>query len=265
MYPLLFDAIPLYFATSVGAALTGLMLGGYVAARSGFPAGRSTVAIALLAVSILLGSKLLYLAEARWFPFDDYVPIELRGSLHGFRIPGGIVLLAVAMPVVYRALGLPWRCFGDTVIPLAAVALVFIRLGCFLNGCCFGKISGLPWAIAFPRESWVFWYHRAHGWVPRAARTSLPVHPLQLYFLSAAVLTLVLLVWQRRRVLYPGYIQVLFYTLFFGSTAVLEPLRQNYLTLNNWLCPIAAVVAGGVLLGRARALSATRDPVGALR
>jgi phosphatidylglycerol---prolipoprotein diacylglyceryl transferase len=265
MHPLLFDAIPLYFAAWVCAAITALVLGACVAAHSEFPAGRSMVGIALLAVSILLGSKLLYLAEARWFPFDDYVPTELRGSLHGFRIPGGIVLLAVALPVVCRALGLSWRRFGDTVIPLAAVALVFIRLGCFLNGCCFGKISGLPWAIAFPRESWVFWYHRAHGWVPRAARASLPVHPLQLYFLIAALLTLVLLVWQHRRASYPGYTQLLFYTLFFGSTAVLEPLRQNYLTLNNWLCPVAAVVAGGVLLGRTRALSATRVPVGASR
>jgi phosphatidylglycerol:prolipoprotein diacylglycerol transferase len=266
MHPLLFDTIPLYFLAWVCAAVTGIALGARTAGRAGFPVGRSAGGIALLALSILVGSKLLYLAEALWFPFDDYVPTELRGSLHGFRIPGGIVLLAVAMPVVCRALGLSWRRFGDAVVPLAAVALVFIRLGCFLNGCCFGTISGLPWAIAFPRESWVFWYHRANGWVPHEARASLPVHPLQIYFLIAALLTLILLVWQRRRASYPGYIQLVFYALFFSSTAALEPLRQNYLTLNNWLCPVAAAVAGGVLLGRPRVLSAVaRVPVGASR
>ncbi|MFQ5667631.1 MAG: hypothetical protein ACE5I7_14560, partial [Candidatus Binatia bacterium] len=80
-----------------------------------------------------------------------------------------------------------------------------------------------------------------------------PVHPLQLYLLLAAALTPACLLWQRRRAPYAGYPQLLFYVLFFGSTALLEPLRANYLTLNNWLAPAAAVVAAGLLLGRALA------------
>jgi prolipoprotein diacylglyceryltransferase len=81
----------------------------------------------------------------------------------------------------------------------------------------------------------------------------LPVHPLQLYFLIAALLTLAILLWQRRRAPYPGYLQLLFYTLFFGTTAALEPLRENYLTLNHWLAPVAMVIAAGVLFGSALA------------
>ncbi|MFQ5668836.1 MAG: prolipoprotein diacylglyceryl transferase family protein [Candidatus Binatia bacterium] len=88
--------------------------------------------------------------------------------------------------------------------------------------------------------------------MPRTAQVSLPVHPLQLYFLLAALLIFGILLWQQRRgVPYPGSPQLLFYALFFGSTALLEPLRQNSLTLNNWLAPAAAVVAAGLLLGRA--------------
>src|SRR5258707_15094264 len=116
------------------AALTAIYVGTRLAAQEGFPAGRSAVALVALALVVLAGSKILYLAEARFFPFDDYVPEKLRGSLHGFRIPGGILALAAAMPIVCGALGLDWRPFGDRVISLAAVALIFIRLGCFLNG-----------------------------------------------------------------------------------------------------------------------------------
>ncbi|MFQ5667989.1 MAG: hypothetical protein ACE5I7_16360, partial [Candidatus Binatia bacterium] len=123
MHPWLFDSIPLYFVMWGCAAFTGVGVGTLVAVRAGFPASRSAVALAVLAGSILLGSKLLYLAEAHCFPFDDYVPVELRGWLHGFRIPGGMLLLAVALPLVCGALRLPWRRFGDTVIPFAALAL----------------------------------------------------------------------------------------------------------------------------------------------
>jgi len=258
MHPWLFQSVSLYLLMWICSAIVGVGLGARVTNRAGFPAGRSTAALMLLALSILVGSKLLYLAESRWFPLDDYVPAMARGSLHGFRIPGGILVLAMAGPVVCRALGLPWRRFGDATIPLAALALVFIRLGCFLNGCCFGRVSSVPWAIAFPRQSWVFWYHRAKGWVPPTAAASLPVHPLQLYFLSAAVLTLLVLVWQRPRAPYPGYLQLLFYLFFFGSTAALEPLRENYLTLNNWIAPGAAAVAAGILAGRSLA---RKEPV----
>jgi phosphatidylglycerol:prolipoprotein diacylglycerol transferase len=242
--------VPLYFLMWLCAATVVVVLGAGMAASAGVSVVRTTVALLVLAGIILCGSKLLYLAEARFFPFDDYAPLEVRGALHGFRIPGGILLLAAAMPLVCRVFGLPWREFGDRMIPLAAVALVFIRLGCFLNGCCFGRVSSMPWAVAFPRQSWVYWYHRAQGWVPRGASASLLVHPLQLYFLLAAAVTAGVVVWLQRRAAFAGQVQLVFYALFFASTALLEPLRQNSLTLNSWLCPIAAVAFAGVLAGR---------------
>jgi phosphatidylglycerol:prolipoprotein diacylglycerol transferase len=256
MHPLLFDTIPLYFLAWVCAAATGIALGARTAGRAGFPVGRSAIAIALLAISIIAGSKLLYLAEVRWFPFDDYVPYELRSSLHGFRIPGGILLFAAAMPLVCRTLGLRPARFGDLFVPFVAVALVLIRIGCFLNGCCFGKVSGVPWAVSFPNGSWVSGYHKVRGWIPLDATMSLPVHPLQLYFVLAAGVTFVALL-ALRGGSYVGHVQIVFYALFFGSTALLEPLRQNYLTLNNWLAPIATAVAAGVLVGRRSACALT--------
>jgi phosphatidylglycerol:prolipoprotein diacylglycerol transferase len=252
MYPLLFNTVPLYFVMWACAIVTAVAVGGHLGARAGFPRGRSAVAIALLAVSVLVGSKLLYLAEAHWFPLDDYVPPQVRTSFHGFRIPGGILLLAATMPLVCRALQLPWRRFGDVVMPLVAVGLVFIRLGCFLNGCCFGRSTAVPWAIAFPRGSWAFWYHATHGWVSPDAVASLRVHPLQLYFVVAAGATLAVLLWLRQQRVQSGFQQVIFYALFFGTTAVLEPLRQNHLSLNSWIVPLVAVVAACSLYAHAR-------------
>jgi phosphatidylglycerol:prolipoprotein diacylglycerol transferase len=231
MYPLLFGVIPVYFLMWGIAAVVCVSLGTRMAVRAGFPKGRSFAALILCAVAILVGSKLLYLLEATFFPHDDYVPLETRGLLHGFRIPGGILVLAGAIPVFGWALKLDWRRFGDNIIPMVALALVFIRFGCFCNGCCFGKVSTVPWAIAFPTGSWPYWYQQTHNLLhnPLAA-ASLPIHPLQLDFLIAALFAIILLMWHDRHTRYPGESQLLFYVLFFLSSAALEPLRENYLT-----------------------------------
>lgn len=177
------------------------------------------------------------------------MPHEVRGSLHGFRIPGGILAVLIALPVVCGSLGLRWREFGDTEAVVSAVALVFIRLGCLLNGCCFGAVSDVPWATRFPRGTWAFWYQYSHNWVESEASASLPVHPLQLYFVAAAVLQASVLLVLRRRQLPAGQLLLVSCALFFGTTAAIEPFRANRLILNERLVTAAAIVSAGMLLG----------------
>jgi len=248
MHPYLRDAISMYFLMWTVAAVTCIGGGTIAASRAGFPIGRSVLALMLLALSLLVGSKLLYLAEAWRFPNDSYMPPELRDGIGGFRLPGGILALAVCTPLVCRVAGLPWRRFGDALIPLAAVAVAFIRLGCFFNGCCFGKVSALPWAMTFPPGSDAFWYHQRQGWISGSAPASLPVHPLQLYFVLVALMIGLVLVRHQGRHPPPGTTQLLFYLLFFASTALLEPFRARVLTLNNWLAVAGALATAVVWL-----------------
>ncbi len=132
---------------------------------------------------------------------------------------------------------------------VSAVALVFIRLGCLLNGCCFGAVSDVPWATRFPRGTWAFWYQYSHNWVESEASASLPVHPLQLYFVAAAVLQASVLLVLRRRQLPAGQLLLVSCALFFGTTAAIEPFRANRLILNERLVTAAAIVSAGMLLG----------------
>lgn len=242
MWPDLTEPVPVYLAMWLAATIVCSAMGIVVVRAQGDPLVRTLLLGVFLFAVILLGSKLLYLAEATFFPDDDYVPPQMRGAAHGFRIPGGIALLAVTMPAACRLARVPWPRFGDQFVFFVATALVFIRLGCFLNGCCFGKVSSVPWALSFPRESWVFFYHVVQQKIQMTAAQSLPVHPLQLYFLGAAVAMLAVLGLLVRKGYTPGELRLTFYGLFFGSTMLLEPLRANHLTLNGWL------VAAGTLL-----------------
>lgn len=66
------------------------------------------------------------------------------------------------------------------------------RVGCFLNGCCWGDVCnpGLPWAVSFPKSvdvngmiegSPAFLHHLGEGLVSVSDSHSLPVHPAQIY------------------------------------------------------------------------------------
>jgi phosphatidylglycerol:prolipoprotein diacylglycerol transferase len=70
----------------------------------------------------------------------------------GVELLGG-VLLAIAVIFFYLWYHkLPVRRYLDILAIGLMLALVFGRIGCFLNGCCFGRPTNLPWAVRFPYQ-----------------------------------------------------------------------------------------------------------------
>jgi phosphatidylglycerol:prolipoprotein diacylglycerol transferase len=74
----------------------------------------------------------------------------------GLELLGGVVL---AITVIFFYLcyhKLPIRRYLDILAIGLMLALVFGRIGCFLNGCCFGKPTDLPCAVRFPYGSFAY-------------------------------------------------------------------------------------------------------------
>ena len=97
----------------------------------------------------------------------------------------GGVMLAIAVILLYgRYHKVPIRHYLDTLAIGLLVALMFGRVGCFLNGCCYGRPTDLPWGVRFPQ-----------GLPP----TLVAVHPTQLYEAAALfVFAWLLVVWHDR-------------------------------------------------------------------
>jgi len=82
----------------------------------------------------------------------------------------------------------------DGGMPWMALALSFSKLGCFLNGCCYGVISDLPWAMYFQRAEGNLMGWLTPGLISGVLRGGNLVlrHPTQLYeigvFLGSAIL-----------------------------------------------------------------------------
>jgi phosphatidylglycerol:prolipoprotein diacylglycerol transferase len=80
-----------------------------------------------------------------------------------------------------------WK-MADLAAPWIALGLALTRMGCFLNGCCYGKVSTLPWAVRFPAGGVAHEaQERAHLIAPGGA--PLPVHPAQLYLAALNLAT----------------------------------------------------------------------------
>ena len=81
----------------------------------------------------------------------------------GLSFHGGLVFAMLAGYVYTRFARLGfWQC-ADLVAPSVAIGYACTRIGCFINGCCYGCPTDLPWAVRFSHDGAVSYTHlRAH-------------------------------------------------------------------------------------------------------
>lgn len=92
--------------------------------------------------------------------------------------------------------------YADAASPAIALGYTLARIGCFLNGCCFGSLSDLPWAVQYPKATIAYVHHLEQGWVGQYDSLSLPVHPTPLYHAALGLAVyLILHKWQGK---WPG-------------------------------------------------------------
>jgi phosphatidylglycerol:prolipoprotein diacylglycerol transferase len=74
----------------------------------------------------------------------------------GLELLGGVILAIAVIWLYIRHHRLPVRHYLDALAIGLVVALAFGRIGCFLNGCCYGKPTDLPWGVTFPYGSFSY-------------------------------------------------------------------------------------------------------------
>jgi phosphatidylglycerol:prolipoprotein diacylglycerol transferase len=137
----------------------------------------------------MVGARLFYCYEYWGYEIKSVWDV-LQYWKGGIVFYGGIVGGTIAFFVYRWYRPFPLRPYMDVMAPSIAIGTMFGRIGCFLNGCCYGDSCGLPWAVSFPRESPPWLHQAALKLISPDAAWSLPVHPTQLY---AAIDGLVLL------------------------------------------------------------------------
>ncbi|MBI3468119.1 MAG: prolipoprotein diacylglyceryl transferase [Planctomycetes bacterium] len=189
-----------------------------------------------LATLVSAGSAVIFaLALGALELLDGWTAGELgRTALKLFNLSqGGLVWYGGVLGAVAAFLGfvfktkVPGLRFSDLLAPSVVLGLAFGRVGCFLNGCCYGDPTTLPWAVYFPPHSPAYERHLSEQRISPRYRTSLGVHPTQLYSaLNALLLVAVLLAYYplRRR---DGEVIGLLLVLYAPTRFLIEFLRAD--------------------------------------
>lgn len=179
--------------TFLGLSISTYSLMAYIAAvtcaamswkplrRCGLPRAGIIILLSLMCVAFLVGARLWnvvvnpdsYGENLHWYTF----------RMKGFSMYGGIFGSFIVIPVVALITRTDLVKILDALTIPAAVAFCIARVGCFLNGCCAGKITDLPWGVHFPSSN------------DSALETLVTVHPTQLYELALALIGVPLCLW----------------------------------------------------------------------
>lgn len=229
-----------WFGVCIAAAF---LAGMWTAARRAPRIGIASEHIADLVVPWLLiggivGARVMFIVtywkdEFTGKPWWEIFMIQ-RGGLVFY---GGLIgaSLAVVVFALIKKLSL-WK-LADILAPSIALGSMFGRIGCLMNGCCFGRSCDLPWAIKFPSD------HITHG---------LPVHPTQIY---DACLNLALYLglawWFKQRRKFDGQIFAIYLMCYAVTRSTVEFFRGDYSDahLHNGLTPAHLLSVGIFVAG----------------
>lgn len=133
---------------------------------------------------------------------------------------------------------------GGRFAPSIALGYVFGRIGCLLNGCCYGRVCSLPWAIRFPADN------------PLHPPTY-PVHPTEVYESLLNLGLYMALAWLHRHKKFDGQVFAVYLVSYAALRSFVELFRGDYPEyqhyLGGWATPahlvsIGILAAGVVLL-----------------
>jgi len=182
------------------------------------------------------------------FVFSEW-PAFARDPLSIVRVDqGGLVFYggfiaavgAVAVFAIRRGIRVPELFdFAATSVPLAHA---FGRVGCFLNGCCYGRLCKAWWGVRYPaqaggaHESAIWRDHLNAGFLQEGVHVhSLPVHPVQLYEAGLSLVLFAALVWMYRRKHREGTVASAYLVGYAAIRFAAETFRGDWAHRMQWL------------------------------
>jgi phosphatidylglycerol:prolipoprotein diacylglycerol transferase len=196
------------------AFVFGLWSASRRARQTGVPAERILDVGTWLIVGAIIGARTLYVIsywreEFAGKPFVDIFMIQ-RGGLVYY---GGLIGACAAGIFYSRFKKIPLWQLSDILAPSIALGYFFGRIGCLMNGCCYGRACSLPWAIQFPATHPTYPEH---------------VHPTEIYESLLSLGLFFYLSWLFKRRKFNGQIFATYLVIYAVLRSFVEMFRGDY-------------------------------------
>ncbi len=217
------------------------LLGLYVARREAI---RKNIKVDLvydlafyLVIGSLIGARLYYVAL---FDVSSFIkdPLSIFRIWQGGLAIHGAILGGILTGIFFsRFRRISFWKFADLVAPSIILGQAVGRLGCFLNGCCFGVPTGSIFGVRFPEGS-----------LPYIAYGDVAVHPAQLYELLLNFVGFLILWSIRKRMKLEGGLFLLYLMIYSSIRIFTSSLRGDSLYIWNSNLNIAQIVSGVIFI-----------------
>lgn len=231
MHPTLFSIGPLHFRAYGLALAASFLLGSWLALRRGRSRGFDEDTLfglfGWILVSALVGARLHFVLG---HPEDFTSPLDaIRVWEGGMTLYGGLLCAIAASWFYLRRHRLRFLPIADLVAPSLALGEAVTRIGCFVNGCCFGRECHGSLCVHYPADSY-------------AAGTLGPgvaVFPSQLFLSLLFFIALPILLWTARRTKTTGVVLGL-YLVLQGAFRWTVDLTRYYEPIDRvtWAAPL---------------------------
>jgi phosphatidylglycerol:prolipoprotein diacylglycerol transferase len=206
MFPEVFHLGPLHLRSFGVMLALAFLVGSWIALGEarwrGLDESKLLNLVLVILVSSIVGARGMYvLTHLSEFSGRGLNAIALWEG--GLTLYGGFALGTIAGFAYMKKAGLPLGVTADVLTPSVALGVGIARIGCFLNGCCFGVPGHSPWCVTFPAGS-----------PPSAVFPGVPLEPSQLYNAAAAFGLFLLVLWLRPRLRAAGQLWWTFLALF---------------------------------------------------
>jgi phosphatidylglycerol:prolipoprotein diacylglycerol transferase len=228
VHPIAFQLGPLtihWYGVMIALAfLAGLGTATRRARRENIPAEKIADVTLWLMVGAILGARFVYVTtywreEFASQPFTEIFMIQHGGLVYY----GGLIGAAVAGISFIRWKKMPLWKTADVFAPSIALGSVFGRVGCLLNGCCYGRPTDAPWAITFTNP-------QAHEF--SGTPLNVPLHPTEIYDALLNFGLYLFLAWLFRRKKFDGQVFATYLLCYAVTRSIVEYFRGDYSNLH---------------------------------
>ena len=154
------DGVPIrgYGMMVLAGSIAGIWLSIRRAGQAGIPAEEIMGLAVAMFVGGVVGARLFYVIEywddrIRQVDWLSTIKAALSFTEGGLVIYGAFIGAMIGFAWYTWRRHLPGLAVADMISAGMLVGLAFGRIGCLLNGCCYGGEADVAWAITFPRES----------------------------------------------------------------------------------------------------------------
>ncbi|MGH7939509.1 MAG: prolipoprotein diacylglyceryl transferase [Limisphaerales bacterium] len=208
------------------AFVAGLSTATLRARRENISAERIGDVVLWLMVGSILGARVVYVTTY-WPEFAGQSIWEIFAIWHGGLVYYGGLMGGIAGGLAYMVWKkMPIWKTADVLAPSIALGSFFGRMGCLLNGCCYGKPTDLPWAITFTNPV----AHELSG-----TPLNIPLHPTEIYDGALNLALYFFLAWLFRRKKFDGQIFATYLICYSILRSFVEHFRGDYSQLHYHL------------------------------